>query len=199
MAFSPDGTQLVYSAERNGVYQLYLRPIDQAEGKPIPGTEGGVCPFFSPDGKWVGFIGSNGLTKVPIGGGAPVVLCEAFPRGASWGPDDTIVFPRSSTSGLWKISAAGGTPQVLTTLDSTNREKSHLWPEILPGGKAVIFAASTRLGFLEAEQPGRRGHRGAVARNGQATGRDPGRHLRPLRSDRTPGLCSRRNVDGGAV
>ena len=84
VAFSRDGTQLVYSAERNGLVQLYLRPIDQAEGKPIPGTEGGVCPFFSPDGKWVGFNG-RGLTKVPIGGGAPVVLCDAFPRGASWG------------------------------------------------------------------------------------------------------------------
>ena len=78
---------------------------------------------------------------------------EAVPRGASWGPDDTIVFPRSSTSGLWKISAAGGTPQVLTSLDSTNREKSHLWPEILPGGKAVIFAAITRLGFSETDNP----------------------------------------------
>ena len=72
VAFSPDGTQLVYEAERNGVHQLYLRPIDQAEGKPIPGTEGGGSPFFSPDGKWVGFNRSNGLTKVPIGGGAPV-------------------------------------------------------------------------------------------------------------------------------
>ena len=143
----------MYEAERSGVHQLYLRPIDQAEGKPIPGTENGVCPFFSPDGKWVGFIGPAGLTKVPIGGGAPVVLCQAFPRGASWGQDDTIVFPTSNTSGLWNISAAGGTPQVLTTLDSTNREKSHLWPEILPGGKAVIFAAITRLGFLETDNP----------------------------------------------
>ena len=61
------------------------------------------------------------------------------------------MFPRSSTSGLWKISADGGTPQVLTSL--ANREKSHLWPEVLPGGKAVIFAAITRVGFLESDNP----------------------------------------------
>jgi serine/threonine-protein kinase len=138
----------VYVASRGSNTQLYLRPMDQLNAKPIPGTEGASMPFFSPDGQWVGFFAAGKLKKVSLMRGVPLRLCDApNNRGASWGPDDTIRFTPVYTSGLWSISAAGGTPQVLTTPDSTKGELSHRWPEVLPGGKAVLFTVETAGSF----------------------------------------------------
>jgi serine/threonine-protein kinase len=90
VALSPDGTHIVYVANR----QLYLRAMDQMVAKAIGGTEGGATnPFFSPDGQWLGFWSYGKLRNVSISGGVPVALCEANrPWGASWGADDRIVF-----------------------------------------------------------------------------------------------------------
>ncbi len=141
IALSPDGRSLVYAAQRAGDTQLYLRRLDQPESTPLPGTEGGSGPFFSPDGQWVGFFAGLKLLKVPIAGGAPVTVCEAASgRGASWGSDDTIVFAGSFYGGLSRVPASGGTPRPLAVLDPKKGERSHRWPEILPGGKAVLFA-----------------------------------------------------------
>lgn len=74
VALSPDGTHLVYVGSRGDSEQLYLRAMDEPEGKPIPGTEGALNPFFSPDGRWVGFFAANKLKKVSTSGGAPVIL-----------------------------------------------------------------------------------------------------------------------------
>jgi len=105
---------------------------------PIRGTEGANYPFFSPDGEWVGFFAGNKLKKVPLAGGPPVTLCDAgISQGGSWGPEDTIVFSSQMTAGLMRVSASGGDPEPLTTLDAG--EVWHLWPEILPGGRAVLF------------------------------------------------------------
>ena len=141
-ALSTDGAYLVYVADTGGrVRQLYLRSIDSLESRPIAGTEGAVSPFFSPDSQWVGFFAAGELKKVSISGGAPVTICAApsLFGGASWGPDDTIIYAPVSRLGLLRVPAAGGTPQVLTTLDSTKEEISHRWPHVLPGGKAVLF------------------------------------------------------------
>jgi serine/threonine-protein kinase len=141
-ALSPDGAHLVYVASSGGSgRQLYLRPLDSLEARPIAGTEDAVSPFFSPNSQWVGFFASGQLKKVSISGGAPVTICNAsnLYGGATWGPDDTIIFAPISRFGLYRCSAAGGTPQVLTTLDSTKEEISHRWPHFLPGGKAVLF------------------------------------------------------------
>ena len=82
--------------------------------------------------------------KVPLSGGAPTTLCDAGDaRGASWGEDGTIVFTRGGDSGLERVSAAGGKPEVLTTLDAGLHESSHRLPEILPGGQAVVFTVKT--------------------------------------------------------
>lgn len=87
VALSPDGTHLAYVAVRDGIQQLFLRAMDQLEGRPMPGTEGAFVPFFSPDGQWVGFWAIDGhLKKVSISGGAPLTLCDAPNiRGGSWG------------------------------------------------------------------------------------------------------------------
>jgi len=136
IALSPDGSLLAYAAERNGKSQLYLRALDRFDAKPIPGTEGAYNPFFSPDGRWLGFFSENKLKRVSLQGGEPVTLCEArIPHGASWGPDDAIVFGDSEGFNLSQVPASGGKPQVFK-LEGVRA----FYPEFLPGGKAVLFS-----------------------------------------------------------
>jgi serine/threonine-protein kinase len=145
MAFSPDGRHLVYVGSDHNTSQLYLRPVDRQEASPIPGTDGGLGPFFSPDGEWVGFWADGELKKVSVRGGPSVGLCETGRLfGASWGPDDHIVFAGLS-GGLLRVSADGGTPEVITALDTANRQQSHRLPYVLPGGEAVLFTVRDQL------------------------------------------------------
>ncbi len=137
LALSPDGTQVVYAAARDDTQQLYLRATDQLEASPIPGTEGGWAPFFSPDGKWVGFFtdpkrATGELKKVSLLGGDPLTICEVgVGRGGSWGENDRIIFGK--WDGLWRVSSSGGTPEPLI------EEGRIKWPQILPGGREVLF------------------------------------------------------------
>ena len=122
MAISGDGRFVVYSAiEENpgpqAKAQLYLRKLDQAEARPIKGTENGINPILSPDNHWVGFWVEKEkmLKKVPVEGGVPTPVCDATSiYGASWGPDNSIVFAVSQGAGLSKVSADGGQPESLT-------------------------------------------------------------------------------------
>jgi len=114
---------------------------------PIAGTENARAPFFSPDGRWLGFYAGGRLQKVPLDGGAPVAIADV-PRAvvaASWGLDDTIVFA-SAREGLMRVSASGGAPQVLTTL--AEDEFGNVAPQILPDGKSLFTALrdNTRVG-----------------------------------------------------
>jgi serine/threonine-protein kinase len=137
----------VYAADHSGSTQLYVRAIDRVEATPIPGTEGADGPFFSPDGQSVGFLVGFRLKKVSLSGGAPYTVCSAFSsRGASWDPDDTIVFALSN-DGLFRVSTAGGTPKPLTFLDRKKGEIAHRWPEILPDSRAVLFTIWTASNF----------------------------------------------------
>jgi serine/threonine-protein kinase len=109
VSLSPDGSRLVYVASHSRSTQLYERAIDRFEATPIPGTEGAESPFFSPDGQWVGFFAQGKLKRVSLSGGAPLTVCSApANRGASWGPDGTIIFTPSVTLGLFRVSLAGG-------------------------------------------------------------------------------------------
>jgi Tol biopolymer transport system component len=146
LALSPDGTTLVYTGLHENTQQLFVRPLDSVDAKPLPGTDGAFSPFFSPDGQWVGFFAEGKLKKAAVAGGAVQVLADASgPRGGSWGPDDTIYFtPVANTvSGIWKVSAAGGAASEVTQLDPTQGEISHRWPQVLPGGKALLFSVRT--------------------------------------------------------
>ena len=120
-----------------------VRELDKPEGRLIPGTANAYRPFFSPDGQWLGFndVADRALQKVSLTGGAPLTVCKCVSTmaGATWGPDDTIVFTPNFYSGLWQVSAAGGDPRELTKPDRSRGEKSHRWPRFLPGGKAVLF------------------------------------------------------------
>ena len=136
MALSPDGRTLVYAGRREGVLQLFVRTRDQTTVRPLPGTEGARHPFFSPDGAWVGFFTNDALKKVARAGGPPVTLCATGRLGgATWGPDDTIVFS-SEAAGLMQVSAAGGEPRPLT---EPPEGAEHLWPTFVPGGEAVLY------------------------------------------------------------
>ena len=142
LAISPDGSVIVYRATVEGEDGLYVRHLDRLAGELLwSGSVMGV--FFSADGAWVGFQtpSDQTLKKIPVLGGPAVTLCPtpAFLRGASWGPDDTIIFGMSGNQPLYRVSAAGGEPETLTMPDE---EVSHRWPEVLPGGHAVLFTQS---------------------------------------------------------
>ena len=147
IALSSDGSRLVYAAGRSTT-RLYLRNLNRFESIPITGSEGGSTPFYSPDGEWVGFTSNGTLKKVPLSGGAPLGMRDLLAKmgagfGATWTTDDTILLSPSSTSGLWRIPAAGGTSEVLTTPDRAKGEASHRWPQALPGGRTVLFTIKT--------------------------------------------------------
>jgi serine/threonine-protein kinase len=151
VALSPDGTYLVYVAREGGAQQVYLRAMDSLESKPILGTEGAVNPFFSPDSQWVGFFAGGKLKKVSLNGGAALALGDTSrPGGGSWGSQGVIAFgPIIGSSVLLQMPDSVGAPQPLTRFGKG--EASHRWPEFLPGGKAVLFAAApTALTFTNA-------------------------------------------------
>ncbi|UCE19256.1 MAG: protein kinase [Gemmatimonadota bacterium] len=137
-ALSPDGERLVYVGNVGANTQLFLREMNRLEVKALSGTEGAASPFFSPDGKWIGFAAGNGdLQKLYLEGGKPISLCESSGISGSWAPDDTIFFNRGWNDGLWKISVDGGDPVKITTLGPG--EFGHWSPSVLPGGDAVLF------------------------------------------------------------
>jgi len=140
LVLSPDGTRLVYVGKHRGGTQLYLRALDHLEPTPLAGTEDASGPFFSPDGKWVGFFAQGKLKKLSLMGGGPLTLCDApESRGASWAGDDTIVFAPVQSGGLWQVSSSALTPQVVTKPELKRGDVTHRWPELLPAGKAVLF------------------------------------------------------------
>jgi len=134
---SPDGTRLVYVSQG----KLFTRRLDQPKAVELAGTEGAYAPFFSPDGQWVAFFAQSKLKKISVEGGATVALCDApAGRGGWWGGDGNIVAAIASGGGvLSRIPSAGGTVTAVTQL--AQGELTHRWPQILPGGKAVLFTS----------------------------------------------------------
>jgi serine/threonine-protein kinase len=153
---SPDGGTIVFVVgERAGLpgsslqaesrTRLHVRQLAEAASVPLAGTDDARTPFFSPDGEWVGFFSGGKLRKISVSGGAALALCDARDaRGGTWGPDNIIVFSPDTEAGLMKVSADGGTPEPVTSLDSAARERSHRWPWFLPDGRAIVFMAQTR-------------------------------------------------------
>jgi serine/threonine-protein kinase len=144
VAISPDGRRLVYPVRGpDGKQLLATRSLDQAQPTLLRGTEEGRQPFFSPDGQWVGFYAGSQLKKISAQGGAPVTLGQPgglVPRGGSWGEDGNIIAAMGNVLALSRMPAAGGPRQLLTKLGPG--EGSHRWPQVLPGGEAVLFTAS---------------------------------------------------------
>jgi len=140
---SPDGTRLVLVVQNsNGKSQLLTRRLDQAQRMEMRGSEGAYAPFFSPDGQWVGFFAGGKLKKTQLDGGEPVTLCDApAGRGGSWGEDGNIIAALETETGLSLVPSTGGKVVPLTAL--APGETSHRWPQVLQGGKIVLFTSTT--------------------------------------------------------
>jgi DNA-binding winged helix-turn-helix (wHTH) protein/Tol biopolymer transport system component len=140
---SPDGHVVAWSA-CDKTCSLYVRRVDQLDPRPLPGTEDASAPFFSPDGRWIGFFASGKLRKVALAGGTPTAIAEApQPFGAVWMPDGTIVFAASARGGLLRVSDRGGNVETLTTPSADAGEVRHAWPSLAPGGRALLFSIAT--------------------------------------------------------
>jgi eukaryotic-like serine/threonine-protein kinase len=150
LAISPDGAHVVYTAVHAGEAHLFVRALDSLESRPIPGTENGVMPFFSPDGLWVAFFAQGKLKKVSLAGSALQILGDAANgRGGSWSPNGIIYFVPEGSAGVWAVPASGGPPQEVTRLDPANGEVSHRWPQLLSGGTDLLFTIWTGPGWDE--------------------------------------------------
>ncbi len=139
MAVSPNGRLVVFSAVRGTTAQLYARSLDAVEATPLPGTEGAINPFFSPDGTWIGFWADNKIKKVASAGGPPAAICDvpgARPWGASWGDDGTIFF--AGDTGIFRVPSDGGAPTAVTKPDA-DKGGRHLLPHALPGGNVLVY------------------------------------------------------------
>ena len=142
-AISPDGRTLAYTAvDTAGTSLIVVRPLESLAARALPGTENGDQPFWSPDSRFVAFFADGKLKKVPVEGGGPEVLCAANNgRGGSWSPRGVIVFCPAGEGPLYQVSANGGDPQPVTTLDSTRHETAHRFPWFLPDGRHFMFSA----------------------------------------------------------
>jgi Tol biopolymer transport system component len=153
LAISLDGTQLAFVAH-NGpdeTPRLYVRRLDHLQAMLLPDTDGAEAPFFSPDGEWLAFFAAGKLKKISVTGGAAITLCDApNGRGGAWGEDGTIVFAPDRQTHLVRVSSSGGAPAPLTTLDTG--EVTQRWPQILPGGKAVLFTSLSPSGDFNFEK-----------------------------------------------
>ena len=140
---SSDGRLLVAAVDHGGGSQLYLKAIDNAVLEPIPGTEDGFAPFFSPDGEWVGFFARGRLQKIRIDGGRAIALCGYSRRTqwATWGVDGTIIYRGWADAGLVRCPADGGEPEVVTQKNRQIGESVHLAPTFLPNG-SILFGIS---------------------------------------------------------
>jgi len=157
VAISQDGTRVAYVAfqgpetgksgdlvsPQTQTFELVVRKFDQLATTPLPETAGASAPFFSPDGRWIGFFSGGALKKVSSDGGPPVNVCEVSSIvGASWGDDGFIYFAPGGVAEIRRVPEDGGTPKVVVQAGNTEKVASFRWPQILPGGKTVLFTTA---------------------------------------------------------
>jgi len=138
---SPDGTRIAYLSRGH----IFTRKLDQPSATELSVTQGATSPFFSPDGQWIAFFAVGKMRKISVEGGTEIALCDAGGSytGADWGEDGNIIASLSPRAGLFRVPSAGGTPVPVTELQGG--ERTHRWPQILPGGKVVLFTVSSSL------------------------------------------------------
>jgi eukaryotic-like serine/threonine-protein kinase len=147
-ALSPDGRQIVFSAaDMTGTTLLYLRPLNSFSAQPLPGTEGAMLPFWSPDSRSIAFFSAGKLKRVEVSGGLPQTLCEANAGGGSWNQAGEIIIA-PIYGALYRVPATGGVSTALTTTDPS--QSSHWLPQFLPDGEHFLY-------FALGKQPGQSG------------------------------------------
>jgi serine/threonine protein kinase/Tol biopolymer transport system component len=139
---SPDGASLAFAATgADGKTTLWVRPMKVLEARMLPGTDGAIFPFWSPDSRSLGFFADSKLKTIDLSGGSAVMICEAqFGRGGSWGTGGVILLTPATQTSLMRVNAAGGTPVPVTKVDPV-QHTSHRWPFFLPDGKHFIYLA----------------------------------------------------------
>jgi eukaryotic-like serine/threonine-protein kinase len=152
LALSPDEQTLAivaYSAQANN-YVLWTHEVGGRQTSSLAGTQGASYPFWSPDGKFIGFFADGKLKKVGVSEGRVQVLCDApNGRGGAWNRDGVIVFTPGGLGGLFRVTSLGGSPVEMTKPDPTRFESSHRWPVFLPDGKHFLYLAANFTGHLE--------------------------------------------------
>jgi Tol biopolymer transport system component len=145
-ALSRDGRQIAFVAHFEGAPRLWVRPFDQAAARALPATDGASYPFWAPDGRSIGFFAEDKLKRIDLAsGGVQVLATSPGGRGATWNEDGVIIFATTTTSGLQRIAATGGSP--IDVIANVN-QGTHRWPQFLPGGRRFLFL--TQLGPSEA-------------------------------------------------
>jgi serine/threonine protein kinase len=142
-ALSPNGTLLAYVAEDSiGKSHLWVRRLDALSAQKLAGTEGASYPFWSADNRNIGFFASGKLKKINASGGPALTICDATRgRGGTWNSNNIILFSPDQVGDIFQVAAGGGTPQKVTSLDSTRDERAHRWPFFLPDGKHFFYFA----------------------------------------------------------
>jgi serine/threonine protein kinase len=145
LALSPDGRSLALAGSgADGKRRLFVRALDSAAVQPLEGTDDATYPFWSPDGRSLGFFADRKLKRITISGGTPQTICDAQDgRGGSWGSEGVIVFSPHPYGGLFSVAATGGTPSALTT--APTKESSHRNPHFLPDGRRALFFSGTSI------------------------------------------------------
>jgi serine/threonine protein kinase len=144
IALSPDGRSLAFvGSDVKGSTLIWIRRLSSPTSVPVAGTDNASLPFWAPDSRQLGFFAEGKIKRVDPGSGAVQVIAEARgdPRGGTWGSDGTIVFAPGNVAGLYRVSAAGGTPSVVVPLDQARGESGHRWPHMLPDGRHFLFTS----------------------------------------------------------
>jgi eukaryotic-like serine/threonine-protein kinase len=143
-AVAPDGRELAFRvATASEAPALWLRPLDDATGHRLAGTDGGDFPFWSPDGRSLGFFAAGKLKRLDVAGGPPIALCDVsdadeIVSGASWNSNGAIIF--GSPHGIFRVSASGGTPVLISPVDAGHQETGYGFPQFLPDGDRFVMA-----------------------------------------------------------
>jgi DNA-binding winged helix-turn-helix (wHTH) protein/Tol biopolymer transport system component len=143
---SPDGTRLVFVArDGSGRALLSLRAIDELDPTFLPDTDGASMPFWSPDGRFVGFFADGRLKTIPVFGEVATTLAETGPnpQGGTWNREGVILYAPSRFSGLYRVPASGGSPIEVTHLLESALETGHWWPQFLPDGSHFLFTVGS--------------------------------------------------------
>ena len=162
-AVSPDGSQIAYVAIARpeneeaaaGSNSIWICDLALPEPRQLASTDGDAFPFWSPDGRWLGFFADDKLNKIEARGGPVVPLCEATDgRGGTWNDAGIIIFQRAWSEGLMKVPAGGGTPEPVTTLDKDRFDVAHRWPQFLPDGRHFLFYVVSTTNPVTSEHSG---------------------------------------------
>jgi Tol biopolymer transport system component/tRNA A-37 threonylcarbamoyl transferase component Bud32 len=142
IALSPDGTQIAFVANQDRVPVLWIRALDAIENRTLPGTEGASAPFWSPDGRTIGFFAGDKLKRIDIAGGTPLVIADVpNARGGAWNSDGVILFVPGVTAPITRVPARGGAAERVTQVNSGSGP-SHRLPQFLPDGKRFLFSST---------------------------------------------------------